>query len=63
MIALGKVGVHYVEVVTMEQFEKDLCERNDDDWFVPDYSMDYIAETEYKIYMRECADVYNDDGE
>lgn len=47
-----------VMATTMEGFERDLCERNDDDWYVPDCSLEYIAVTEYRIYERECAEEY-----
>lgn len=40
----------------MAEYEKMLCDRNDDDWFVPDCSLDHIAEIEYRIYERECAE-------
>ena len=35
-------------------------ERNDDDWFVPDCSLDYIGEVEYKMYLKECAEEYEE---
>ena len=41
----------------MAEYEKTLCERNDDDWYVPDCCLDMIGELEYKIYERECAEV------
>ena len=40
----------------MAEYEKMLFERNDDDWFVPDCSLDHIAEIEYRMYERECAE-------
>lgn len=41
----------------MAEYEKVLCERNDDDWFVPDCCLDMIGELEYRIYERECEEV------
>ena len=41
----------------MEQFERELMDCNDDDWYVPDASLDYVAKVEYRIYERECAEV------
>ena len=47
---------------TMEQFERELMDRNDDDWFVPDASLDYIAVVEYRIYEMECVEVEQENG-
>ena len=41
----------------MAEYEKMLCERNDDDWYVPDYCLEIIGEREYRVYERECAEV------
>ena len=48
---------------SMEEFERELCDRNDDDWFVPQCSLDWIAEIEYNIYMRECGEEREIDNE
>lgn len=44
----------------MEDFERELMEHNDDDWFVPDTSIDYISKKEYEIYLMECHEEYLD---
>ena len=41
----------------MAEYEKMLCERNDDDWYVPDYCLEIIGEREYRVYERECMEV------
>ena len=41
----------------MAEYEKMLCKRNDDDWYVPDYCLEIIWEREYRVYERECAEV------
>lgn len=41
----------------MAEYEKMLCDRNDDDWYVSDYCLGMISEREYKIYERECVEV------
>lgn len=41
----------------MAEYERMLCEHNDDDWYVPDCCLDMIGELEYRIYERECAEV------
>ena len=42
---------------TMEQYERKLMDANDDDWYVPDCSLDYIGVHEYRIYLRECGEM------
>lgn len=44
----------------MAEYERMLCERNDDDWFVPDYCLDVIGVREYRMYEVECDEVYRD---
>ena len=41
----------------MAEYEKMLCDRNDDDWYVPDCCLEIIGEREYRIYERECVEV------
>lgn len=41
----------------MAEYEKILCDRNDDDWCVPDCCLEMIGELEYRIYERECVEV------
>lgn len=41
----------------MAEYEKMLCEHNDDDWYIPDYCLEIIGEREYRIYERECVEV------
>jgi hypothetical protein len=41
----------------MAEYEKMLCERNDDDWYVPDCCLEIIGEREYRIYEMECVEV------
>ena len=41
----------------MAEYEKMLCDKNDDDWYVSDCCLGMISEMEYKIYERECAEV------
>lgn len=51
------MGSGLEKLVTMEEFERRLMEVNDDDWYVPDCSLDWIAVMEYGIYQRECDEV------
>lgn len=44
----------------MAEYERMLCERNDDDWFVPDYCLEIIGVREYRMYEVECDEVYRD---
>lgn len=44
----------------MAEYEKMLCERNDDDWYVPDCCLEMISEREYRIYERECVEAYSE---
>ena len=47
----------------MAEYEKMLCDRNDDDWYVPNYCIEIIGEREYRIYERECMEVALEDAE
>ncbi len=42
--------------VTMEDFERRIMEVNADDWYIPECSLEWIAEMEYSIYEQECND-------
>ena len=44
----------------MAEYERMLCERNDDDWYVPDCCLEIIGEREYRIYERECVEAYSE---
>lgn len=44
----------------MAEYERMLCERNDDDWFVPDCCLEIIGVKEYRMYEVECDEVYMD---
>ena len=41
----------------MAEYEKMLCDRNGDDWYVSDCCLGMIGESEYRIYERECVEV------
>ena len=41
----------------MAEYEKMLCEQNEDDWYVPDCCLDFLGEIEYRTYEKECVEV------
>lgn len=47
----------------MAEYEKMLCDRNDDDWYIPDFCLEVIGEKEYRIYEKECMEVALENAE
>lgn len=44
--------------MSIEDYERILFERNDDDWFVPNEALEIICEREYRAWLKECAEEY-----
>ena len=47
----------------MAEYERMLCEHNDDDWFIPDCCLEIIGVKEYRMYEAECKEGLVEDGD